>query len=92
MTWEQRPMSETFPAKPIFFHKTPEGHVQDYHTASRRQLIFLSSAILELETGEGLRTIFRPGDRRAEHTGRVHKRRTPQWHHITPGQSISPAT
>ena len=91
MTWEQRPMSEAFPAKPIFFHKTPEGHVQDYHTAPRRQLIFLTLAILELETSEGLRTIFRPGTRRAEHTGRVHKRRTPQWHHITPGQSISPA-
>ena len=56
-------MSEIFPAKPIFFHKTPEGQVQDYHTASRRPLIFLSSGILGLETSEGLRTIFRPGDR-----------------------------
>ncbi len=63
MTGEQRPMSETFPAKPIFFREPPEGHVQDYHTASRRPLIFLTSGILELETSEGLRTIFRPDDR-----------------------------
>ena len=55
-------MSETFPAKPIFFREPPEGHVQDYHTAPRRQLIFLTSGILELETSEGLRTICRPGN------------------------------
>ena len=62
MTGEQRPMSETFPAKHIFFRETPEGPVQDYHTAPRRQLIFLTSGILELETSEGLRTVCRPGD------------------------------
>jgi hypothetical protein len=62
MTGDARPMSPTFPAKHVFFRETPEGHVQDYHTAPRRQLIFLTSGILELETSEGHRTICRPGD------------------------------
>ena len=58
----ERPMSETFEAKSLFFRETPEGHVQDFHTAPRRQLIFLTSGILELESSEGDRTICRPGD------------------------------
>lgn len=62
MTGDARPMSPTFAAKEIFFRETPQGHVQDYHTAPRRQLIFLSSGILELETSEGHRTVCRPGD------------------------------
>lgn len=55
-------MSETFECKSLFFRETPEGHVQDFHTAPRRQLIFLTSGILELESSEGKRTICRPGD------------------------------
>jgi hypothetical protein len=62
LTGETRPMSETFASNNVFFRETPEGHVQDYHTAPRRQLIFLTSGILELETSEGRRTICRPGD------------------------------
>ena len=58
----ERPMSETFKCDSIFFRETPEGHVQDFHNAPRRQLIFLTSGILELESSEGRRFILRPGD------------------------------
>jgi hypothetical protein len=62
MTAGERPMSATFECDSMFFRETPEGHVQDYHTAPRRQLIFLVSGILEIETSEGGRVVCRPGD------------------------------
>src|SRR3954462_8107482 len=57
-----RPTSPTFQAGALFFRETPEGHVQDLHNAPRRQLIFLTSGLLELESSEGARFICRPGD------------------------------
>lgn len=57
-----RPASETFGCDNIFFRETPEGHVQDLHNAPRRQLIFLTSGILELESSRGRRYVCRPGD------------------------------
>ena len=57
-----RPMSETFRGGALFFRETPEGHVQDFHNAPRRQLIFLTSGILEIETSEGARYVCQPGD------------------------------
>jgi hypothetical protein len=57
-----RPASQTFRCESIFFRETPQGHVQDYHNAPRRQLIFLTSGILELEASDGKRTVCRPGD------------------------------
>ena len=57
-----RPMSQTFACREIFFRETPEGHVQDYHNAPRRQLIFLTSGLLELEASDGARVVCRPGD------------------------------
>jgi quercetin dioxygenase-like cupin family protein len=57
-----RPISETFRGGAMFFRETPEGHVQDFHNAPRRQLIFLTSGILEVETSEGARYVCRPGD------------------------------
>ncbi|MFL6572286.1 MAG: hypothetical protein ACJ8G4_11070 [Burkholderiales bacterium] len=57
-----RPMSATFSGGALFFRETPEGHVQDFHNAPRRQLIFLTSGILEIETSEGARFVCRPGD------------------------------
>jgi len=62
MTGAERPMSETFGCDSIFFRETPEGHVQDSHNAPRRQLIFLTSGILELEASDGHRTLCLPGD------------------------------
>jgi hypothetical protein len=62
MSGAARPMSETFGCNGIFFRETPEGHVQDFHNAPRRQLIFLTSGILELEASDGKRTICLPGD------------------------------
>jgi hypothetical protein len=62
MSGAERPMSETFECSSIFFRETPEGHVQDFHNAPRRQLIFLTSGILELESSEGRRFVCRPGD------------------------------
>ena len=58
----ERPVSETFGCDSIFFRETPEGHVQDFHNAPRRQLIFLTSGILELEASDGHRTLCLPGD------------------------------
>ncbi len=62
MSGESRPASQTFGCGSIFFRETPQGHVQDWHNAPRRQLIFLTSGILELESSDGKRTICRPGD------------------------------
>ena len=57
-----RPTSASFQAGALFFRDTPEGFVQDLHNAPRRQLIFLTSGILQLESSEGARFICRPGD------------------------------
>jgi len=62
MSGAGRPKSETFECDSLFFRETPEGHVQDFHNAPRRQLIFLASGILELESSEGRRFVCRPGD------------------------------
>jgi len=62
MAEAERPVSETFGCESIFFRETPEGHVQDFHNAPRRQLIFLTSGILELEASDGKRFVCRPGD------------------------------
>ena len=58
----ERPTSPTFAAGDLFFRETPQGHVQDFHNAPRRQLIFLTCGLLEIETSEGERYICRPGD------------------------------
>jgi len=57
-----RPVSQTFEGGALFFRETPEGHEQGLHNAPRRQLIFLTSGLLELESSEGARFICRPGD------------------------------
>jgi quercetin dioxygenase-like cupin family protein len=57
-----RPTSPTFQGGAVFFRETPEGHMQDLHNAPRRQLIFLTSGLLELESSEGKRFVCRPGD------------------------------
>jgi len=62
MSGGARPVSETFRGGAVFFRETPEGHVQDYHNAPRRQLIFLTSGLLELEASDGRRVVCRPGD------------------------------
>jgi hypothetical protein len=62
MTGDARPASKSFQGGSVFFRETPEGHVQDYHNAPRRQLIFLTSGILELEASDGERVVCRPGD------------------------------
>jgi hypothetical protein len=62
MSETSRPASQTFGCREIFFRETPQGHVQDYHNAPRRQLIFLTSGILELEASDGARVVCRPGD------------------------------
>jgi hypothetical protein len=57
-----RPLSATFSCTAMFCRETPEGHMQDLHNAPRRQMIFLTSGILELESSSGRRFICRPGD------------------------------
>lgn len=62
MEGDARPASKTFRCESIFFRETPQGHEQGYHNAPRRQLIFLTSGILELEASDGKRCVCRPGD------------------------------
>ena len=62
MSKSERPASASFPGGELFFRETPEGHVQDLHNAPRRQLIFLASGLLELESSEGACVLCRPGD------------------------------
>jgi hypothetical protein len=63
MSKGDRPASANFRAAGLlFFRETPEGHVQDLHNAPRRQLIFLASGLLELESSEGKRLVCQPGD------------------------------
>lgn len=62
MSAGERPASAIFRAGALFFRETPEGHVQDLHNAPRRQLIFLASGLLELESSEGARLVCQPGD------------------------------
>ncbi len=62
MSQADRPMSDIFNSESIFFRETPQGHVQDFHNAPRRQLIFITSGVLELETSQGKRVICQPGD------------------------------
>jgi hypothetical protein len=62
MSSGERPTSPTFQAGAMFFRETAEGHVQSYHNAPRRQLIFLTSGILEIESSDGKRCVCRPGD------------------------------
>jgi hypothetical protein len=62
MSRDARPMSQTFQGGAMFFRETAEGHVQDFHNAPRRQLIFLASGLLELESSRGRRVVCRPGD------------------------------
>ena len=57
-----RPTSPGFQGGAIFCRETTEGFVQDLHNAPRRQLIFLTSGILEIESSEGERHVCRPGD------------------------------
>src|SRR5213594_3333294 len=71
MAEAERPTSETFGCDSIFFRETPEGHVQDFHNAPRRQLIFLTSGILELEASDGHRTLCM---RSEEHTSELQSR------------------
>jgi len=61
MSWP-RPTSASFQAGALFFRETAEGFVQDLHHAPRRQLIFLTSGILEIESSGGERFVCRPGD------------------------------
>ena len=61
-TGTERPMSATFNCNALFCRETPEGHMQDLHNAPRRQLIFLTSGLLEVEASTGKRFILRPGD------------------------------
>ena len=74
MSGGDRPLSETFKCESVFFRDTPEGHVQNYHNAPRRQIIALISGLLEIETSDGKRTVCQPGDLvfAEDFTGRGH--------------------
>src|SRR5580698_1065369 len=45
--------SEVLPAQSAMVTEMPEGLFQDWHPASRRQLLFVLSGTLEIETSDG---------------------------------------
>ena len=45
--------SATLPAQSAMVTEMPEGLYQDWHPASRRQLLFILSGMLEIETSDG---------------------------------------
>jgi hypothetical protein len=45
--------SEILPAQSTMITEMPEGLYQDWHPASRRQLLFVLSGTLEVETSDG---------------------------------------
>ena len=45
--------SATLPAQSAMVTEMPEGLFQDWHPASRRQLLFVLSGTLEIETSDG---------------------------------------
>jgi len=45
--------SATLPAQSAMVTEMPEGLYQDWHPASRRQLLFVLSGTLEIETSDG---------------------------------------
>ena len=57
-----RPLSETFKCESVFFRDTPQGNVESYHNSPRRQIIVVTSGILEIETSDGTRHTLQPGD------------------------------
>jgi len=50
------------PAEGILFRQAPPGHVQDWHPAPRRQYVITLSGQGEIETGDGTKRRFGPGD------------------------------
>lgn len=61
-TGTERPMSASFQVQHVFFRETPEGHMEDYHRAPRRQIIVVTSGLVEIEISSGERAVFKPGD------------------------------
>src|SRR5436309_15778795 len=63
--------SATLPAQSAMVTEMPEGLYQDWHPASRRQLLFVLSGTLEVETSDGKKQPLRQ-------PGRVPRRRCRQ--------------
>ena len=54
--------SAVLPAQSAMFTDMPEGLYQDWHPASRRQLLFVLSGTLEVETSDGKKHRCSSGD------------------------------
>jgi hypothetical protein len=54
--------SAMLPAQSTMVTEMPEGFYQDWHPASRRQLLFVLSGILEVETSDGEKQRCSSGD------------------------------
>jgi len=54
--------SEVLPAQSAMVTEMPEGLYQDWHPASRRQLLFVLSGTLEVETSDGKKHRCSSGD------------------------------
>lgn len=50
------------PGEGIIFRRAPPSHVQDWHPAPRRQYVITLSGQGEIETGDGTKRRFGPGD------------------------------
>jgi hypothetical protein len=55
-------LSELVPANGVIFRTTPEGTYLDFHPAPRRQFVVTLTGGVEVETGDGSKRLFGPGD------------------------------
>ena len=54
--------SDLIPAGALSFNELPEGLAVDLHPAPRSQLVIVLSGTVEVETSNGEKRLFRPGD------------------------------
>jgi hypothetical protein len=71
-------LSTLIPATGVIFRETDPDYDYDWHPAPRRQFIVMLQGTVEIETGDGARRRFGPGDilLAEDTTGRGHRSRT----------------
>lgn len=71
-------LSETLDCSGIIFRENDPDYYYDWHNAPRRQYIIMLEGIVEVETGDGTKRQFEPGDVLLveDTTGRGHISRT----------------
>jgi hypothetical protein len=55
-------LSDLVPGEGVIFRETPADGLLDFHNAPRRQFVITLSGIVEVETGDGTKRQFGPGE------------------------------